>query len=49
MISGMELAKNRITDISVMNTAMWGVFKAYAFFCVLERTQNGNGYSGGYA
>ncbi len=34
MISGMELPKNRLANISVMNTAAWGVFKAYAFYLV---------------
>ncbi len=32
MISRMELPKNRLTNITVMNTATWGVFKVYAFF-----------------
>ncbi len=31
MISWMELPRNRLTYITVMNTATWGVFKAYAF------------------
>ena len=32
MISRMELPKNRLTNITVMNTVTRGVFKAYAFF-----------------
>ena len=32
MISWMELPKNRLTDITVMNTATWGVLKVYVFF-----------------
>ncbi len=32
MISRVEFLKNRLANITLMNTATWGVFKAYAFF-----------------
>ncbi len=32
MLSRMELPENRLTNITVINTATWDVFKAYAFF-----------------
>ena len=36
MISWMELPKNRLANITVMNTVMWGVFKAYAFSFIVR-------------
>ena len=38
MISPMELPKNLLTKITVMNTATWGVSKAYAFFSLGYRS-----------
>ena len=34
MISQMELLKNRLTNITVVNTVTWGVFKAHALFYI---------------
>ncbi len=34
----MKLPKNGLANITVMNTAMWGVSKAYAFFYVCKHS-----------
>ena len=36
MISGMEFPKNRFVNVTVMDKATLGVFKAYAFFCLMN-------------